>query len=122
VPRQAPRAISSSQLVVLAYPSSARPVSAQLAPTRVPTFRKRAAWPLEKLEATYPAVVEISNAPTASSRKPKVPRIEGQATPSSPSGRPRLMKARLARMARKGNMLSRLCAIDRRKIETILHG
>jgi hypothetical protein len=48
---------------------------------------------LKKLESIYPAVPAKKNAPTESSRKAKFSRMEGQATPKSPSGMPREMNA-----------------------------
>ena len=49
---------------------------------------------LEKLDATYPTVAVISSAPSASRGSRSSPRIEGQATPSTPSGSPSATNAR----------------------------
>ena len=49
--------------------------------------------PLPKLEARYPAITASRIEPRWLTGRPNVLRMDGQATPSTPSGRPRLTKA-----------------------------
>ena len=48
--------------------------------------------PLTALDTKYPLANVASSSPSASSGKSNVARIDGQATPSNPSGKPRLTK------------------------------
>jgi hypothetical protein len=57
-------------------------------------------FPLRKLEERYPEVTAKSKIPRESSGRLKVVRMDGQATPSKPSGNPRDMKARKTRNTR----------------------
>lgn len=50
--------------------------------------------PLLKLETRYPTMAAPRNTPSSLSGSSKVRRTEGQATPRTPSGRPRLTNAR----------------------------
>ena len=50
--------------------------------------------PAPTLEIRYPVVARVSTKPTAPTGTPKSARIDGQATPSRPSGSPRLAKPR----------------------------
>ncbi|SCE91347.1 hypothetical protein GA0070558_11389 [Micromonospora haikouensis] len=95
-----PSPSSSAQPVVTASPGlDAYPVSARLA-SRVlpassrPTPSRAREKPASTLAVRYPVVPAVSIRPTASVGTSKSARMDGQPTPSSPSGRPRLTKAR----------------------------
>jgi hypothetical protein len=77
-----------------AYPARAMPAIAVLAPSSQPTPTRAMVNPATTLEVRYPAVPANSSRPTDSVETRKVVLIDGQPTPSRPSGRPRLMNAK----------------------------
>jgi hypothetical protein len=75
-------------------PSSASPVNAPLAITSGPVPIRLITAPLAKLDTAEQTVSTSVINPTASSDCPRLMRMEGQATPKTLSGRPKLMKAK----------------------------
>src|SRR5262245_42996904 len=90
----APAPITPIQKGAAAYPARLRPVRRQLAASRPPTFQYPSTAPAPKLDTTYPVVKDASRGARASRGNAKLARSDGHATPSKPSGSPRLTKAR----------------------------
>ena len=76
-----------------AKPSKANPVKKPLTITTGPMPHRLRTAPLAKLDRLEHAVRISVISPAAGNGWPNVVRIAGQATPSTLSGRPRLMKA-----------------------------
>ena len=68
-------------------------VSRPLMATTRPVPSRASTQPLAKPDAADAEVMIIVTQPAAASDAPRSVRIGGQATPNTPSGRPRLMKA-----------------------------
>jgi len=91
-PESAPNATTIGQTGARAYPIRLVAVARQLIANSEPTLKRESKRPLLKLEIRYPAAPVTSRAPSASTGCLNVARIEGQATPINPSGKPMLMK------------------------------
>src|SRR5688500_18386469 len=79
-----------------------RVTSAVLAARRVPMPAAPMNRPASRPAQKYITAAEDSTAPSAAWGRPNVSRMDGQATPSTASGSPRLTKARYASTRRAG--------------------
>ena len=85
---------SSAKSGTAAKPSSANPVMKPLVMTTPPALKRLSTAPLAKPDSAEQAVATMVIRPAASIGCRNESRMAGQATPKTPSGRPRLMKAR----------------------------